>query len=155
MRSVEEEACEAYYKNTTKRDESGRYTVHLTFNGNKKKSVNRDKPHLIVFVLKHKFDKNSILKTQYFESIQSYSREGHMTPVNNEELSNRGFFLPHRAVLKANSLTTKTRVVFDGSCKSSSGVSLNVLCWSVQQFKTTSFRPLLVSERFFLQLQLI
>ena len=48
-----------------------------------------------------------------------------MTPLNNEELSNRGFFLSHHAVLKANSLITKTRVVFYGCCKSSSGVPLN------------------------------
>ncbi|XP_044591989.1 uncharacterized protein LOC123270116 [Cotesia glomerata] len=36
-----------------------------------------------------------------------------------------GFYLPHHAVIKADSTTTKTRVVFDGSCKTSTGISLN------------------------------
>lgn len=34
------------------------------------------------------------------------------------------FYLPHH-VFKETSITTKLRVVFDGSCKSDSGISLN------------------------------
>ena len=36
-----------------------------------------------------------------------------------------GFYLPHHAAIKEDSITTKTRVVFDGSAKNSSGMSLN------------------------------
>lgn len=34
-------------------------------------------------------------------------------------------YLPHHAVMKEDSIITKLRVVFDGSCKTSSGKSLN------------------------------
>lgn len=35
------------------------------------------------------------------------------------------FYLPHHAVFKETSVSTKLRVMFDGSCKSDSGISLN------------------------------
>ena len=36
-----------------------------------------------------------------------------------------GFYLPHHAVIKNTSLTTKLLVVFDGSAKTATGLSLN------------------------------
>ena len=48
-----------------------------------------------------------------------------MTPLSSNRDMNRGFYLPHHGVVKTTSLTTKTRVVFDGSCKSSTNISLN------------------------------
>ncbi|XP_051167318.1 uncharacterized protein LOC127285380 [Leptopilina boulardi] len=45
--------------------------------------------------------------------------------ISKENSSQGGYFLPHHAVIKGDSLTTKTRVVFDGSAKTTSGISLN------------------------------
>ena len=36
-----------------------------------------------------------------------------------------GYYLPHHAVIKRSSSTTQLRVVFDGSLKSATGLSLN------------------------------
>ncbi|XP_017470269.1 PREDICTED: uncharacterized protein LOC108361969 isoform X1 [Rhagoletis zephyria] len=48
---------------------------------------------------------------------------GHMTLLNNPEEARN--FIPHHCVTKADSSTTKLRVVFDASCRTSNGKSLN------------------------------
>ena len=53
---------------------------------------------------------------------------GHMKLIPKEEINISGksvFYLPHHSVFKENSLSTKLRVVFDGSFKSTNGRSLN------------------------------
>ena len=75
--------------------------------------------------LETKLSRNPALKTQYFECFKDYLDKNHMTLSEDEESEERSYYLPHHAVLKKDSLTTKTRVVFDASCNSSTGVSLN------------------------------
>ena len=48
-----------------------------------------------------------------------------MSPINSHDLLKPGYYLPHHAVIKNNSITTKTRVIFDGSAKTSTVISLN------------------------------
>lgn len=62
---------------------------------------------------------------QYREFMSEYLKLGHMEKVPEHDLDSKSFYLPHHAVIKESSSTTKLRVVFDGSVKSSSGLSLN------------------------------
>jgi len=50
---------------------------------------------------------------------------GHIEPVKSQEGKQTCYFLPHHTVFKVTSTTTKTRVLFDGSAKTSNGLSLN------------------------------
>ena len=124
--SEEEFACEAHYKTNVIRNELVRYCVKLPFNDEKDSLANSGNTALQRFyALEHRFEKDPALKEQYTECIQGYLQESHMTPISRKELINYGYYLRHHAVVKRSSLTTKRRVVFDGSAKTSSGTSLS------------------------------
>ena len=116
LRSKEEQACEIHYANNITRDDTGRYIAKLPFN-EKKESLgdSRNSAFQRFYALERKFEKNPLLRSQYTECIKGYLDEGHMTLLSNREISSEGFYLPHHAVIKESSLTTKVRVVFDGS----------------------------------------
>ncbi|XP_062538557.1 uncharacterized protein LOC134206842 [Armigeres subalbatus] len=60
-----------------------------------------------------------------FEFLQEYESLDHMEEVNSRASCSPQFFLPHHAIHRPESSTTKTRIVFDGSCRSSTSLSLN------------------------------
>jgi len=72
-----------------------------------------------------RLDRAPDLKLQYHNFMREYEELGHMEPVPHEEGKQTCYFLPHHPVFKETSTTTKTRVVFDGSAKTSNGLSLN------------------------------
>lgn len=59
--------------------------------------------------------------------MDEYLSLGHMEIVEPEErdIYMQHNYLPHHAVIKESSITTKLRVVFDAACKTDTGVSLN------------------------------
>ena len=75
--------------------------------------------------LEKRFEKNPQLKIKYCEFLNEYKELKYLSLVQNKHLVVSGFYLPHHAVMKEDSTTTKIRVVYDGSAKTSSGVSLN------------------------------
>ena len=71
---------------------------------------------------------NPELKQRYRAFIDESFQMDHMEVVPTEEItkaSNESFYMPHHFVFKEVSTTTKLRVVFDGSAKTSNGHSLN------------------------------
>ncbi|XP_070067216.1 uncharacterized protein, partial [Drosophila virilis] len=72
----------------------------------------------------NRLKRNPPLKEQYDSVIREYFDLGHMTQVSPNSNPNN-FYLPHHAVFKPDSTTTKVRVVFNASSPSSNGKSLN------------------------------
>lgn len=125
--SSEEEYCETYFSDTTTRNKDGRFIVKIPFKNSVKELGSSREIALHRFeILERRLDKNPELKLEYVAFMSEYENLEHMTKIelNNENLL-QGYFLPHHAVLKSSSLTTKCRVVFDASAKTSTNVSLN------------------------------
>ncbi|XP_026731637.1 uncharacterized protein LOC113496572 [Trichoplusia ni] len=123
----EEQKCEEIFKDTTKRDESGRYIVHMPFRSHDpacKYGGSKDIALKRFLALEKRFLRNPEFKAQYSAVINEYIALNHMDLVQdrNDESS---VYLPHHAVIRNDKSTTKLRVVFDASCVGSNGVSLN------------------------------
>lgn len=127
--SKSEQYCEELFQKTTKRDASGRFIVNIPFkNSLKELGDSREMACNRFYTLEKRLNNNFELKNNYVQFMSEYEILNHMTDISNsiQDLTHSdGYFLPHHAVIKDTSLTTKCRVVFDASAKSSSGLSLN------------------------------
>ncbi|XP_076383739.1 uncharacterized protein LOC143260985 [Megalopta genalis] len=123
--SSEEQACENHFVENTVRDVHGRYIVRLPFN-DRKNFIGESRGLALkrFYSLERKFCKDPDLLIHYKQFLSEYLALGHMTEVSDAR-DGKEFYLPHHAVIKECSFTTKVRIVFDASAKSSSGVSLN------------------------------
>ncbi|XP_062713353.1 uncharacterized protein LOC134290270 [Aedes albopictus] len=126
--SIEEEDCEELYNTTTTRDEEGRYVVRMPKKPMIDQMLGESKSSALhrFNLLEKRLERNEELRTAYHKFLREYLDLQHMELVpDSEQQSKRSFYLPHHPVLKASSTTTKLRVVFDGSAKTSTGCSLN------------------------------
>ncbi|GBM03013.1 hypothetical protein AVEN_14527-1 [Araneus ventricosus] len=122
--SEEEEFCENYLKSTYKINHQGRSVVKLSIcreinqlGDTKGMDVSR------LLTMENKFKLDSQLDREYKSFMKEYEELGHMSPT--KELDYVTYFLPHHAVRRKDSITTKLRVIFDGSCRSPNSNSLN------------------------------
>ena len=76
--------------------------------------------------------------------MKEYIKLNHMTPVKSSNLPQMEYFLPHHPVIKEPSLTTKLRVVFDGSQKTTTGLSLNDIQFTEPSLQADIFAALLI-----------
>lgn len=82
--------------------------------------------------LEKRLNKDPKLNAAYRTFMTGYQTLGHMVPA--PEVGR--FFIPHHAVLKADGVLSKIRVVFDASVVSSSGRSLNDVLCTGSKFQT-------------------
>ncbi|XP_078051597.1 uncharacterized protein LOC144477736 [Augochlora pura] len=125
---IDHEPCELHFKENTKRDETGRFIVAIPFNEQVRQlGESRTQAARRLVSLERKLRKNPDLRAKYDEFLREYIDLGHMTRLDTKCIGgvDDNFYLPHHAVTKESSTTTKLRVFFDGSTKTSSGISLN------------------------------
>ncbi|GFQ75106.1 integrase catalytic domain-containing protein [Trichonephila clavata] len=123
--SDELKKCDEHFLKTMTRDTNGRFCVEMPINDNgielgqsKSTAIRRLK------LLERRFVREPHIKDKYVEFLQEYEDLDHMQRVKEEEPGLQ-YYIPHHAVIRPESKTTKLRVVFDASCKSSNGNSLN------------------------------
>lgn len=122
----EEIECENHFTKNYSRLESGEYAVRLPFKAEPQTLGDSYQHAFRRFInLEKRLNQSAELKSQYSAFIKEYIELQHMSLVDKIPDSVFTYFLPHHCVTKADSTTTKLRVVFDGSAKTSTGVSLN------------------------------
>lgn len=122
----EEQQCEAHFVQHTTRDNTGRFVVRLPFHADPDNLGDSFTMASRRFqLLERRLSRHPDLKQDYMKFMDEYEALGHMEPACPATTSR--YYMPHHAILKESSSTTRTRVVFDCSASSSNGVSLNNL----------------------------
>ncbi|XP_011313173.1 uncharacterized protein [Fopius arisanus] len=98
----EEQECEDHFIKNTSRDEDGRYIR-----------------------TESKLEKKMNFGNLYKDFINEYENLNHTRRVPSTPEPVLSFYFPHHGILREASLTTKLRVVFNGSSRTSTGISLN------------------------------
>ncbi|XP_053681589.1 uncharacterized protein LOC128732366 [Sabethes cyaneus] len=126
--SLEEGHCEEIFQRSVYREADGRYSVALPKNDDilLKLGQSREIAFRRLQGTERRLARDACLRERYTAFMEEYIQMGHMRKVeSNAPNAVQRCFLPHHPVVKEASTTTKVRVVFDGSCKTSSGISLN------------------------------
>lgn len=123
----EEEYCERHFEKTYSRQPDGRFIVKLPVKEEIAKLLDNSREVALkrFLSLERKFKNKPELEAQYAKFMQEYLQLGHMKKITRHDEGRLRVFLPHHAVIKESSTTTKTRVVFDASCQYTKGKSLN------------------------------
>lgn len=132
--SIEEQLSEEFFKRTHRRNDEGRFITRLPFKFyfDKEAVLGRSREIAVkrFLQLERKFELNPKLKEEYSKSINEYLTTNRMQLTTSQELVDENSvcnsaYLPHHAVIRESSTSTKMRIVFDASRKTSNGKSLN------------------------------
>ncbi|XP_037954463.1 uncharacterized protein LOC119684486 [Teleopsis dalmanni] len=120
-KTAEDEICMQFYADTTKIDGDKKFIVKLPLKTDATLGESRNQA-MARFLNQEKKMSNE-KRTEYIKFMQEYEQKGHMEKVKDNTIGK--YYLPHQAVIRESSRTTKLRVVFDTSAKSTNGKSLN------------------------------
>uniref|UniRef100_A0A182VT94 Peptidase aspartic putative domain-containing protein n=1 Tax=Anopheles minimus TaxID=112268 RepID=A0A182VT94_9DIPT len=122
----EERDCEQHFQQFHYREKGGRYVVQLPFKMGGLQMIGDSKQSALsrFSQLERRFKRDESLRNEYAKVIREYISLGFLAKVQDRNVD-CSFYLPHHPVIKMFSTSTKVRPVFDGSAKSTSGISLN------------------------------
>ncbi|KYM93417.1 hypothetical protein ALC62_15979 [Cyphomyrmex costatus] len=123
--SQEKKDCESHFVKTTRRDEDGRFIVNMPLK-EAPTCLGESRPLAVkrLTALEKRFRVRPELREDYCAFLKEYEQLGHMSEVKGSS-TEFSYYLPHHCVVKMESSTTKTRVVFDASAPTTNGRSLN------------------------------
>ncbi|XP_067217199.1 uncharacterized protein [Linepithema humile] len=126
--SDEEKECEIYFSKNTYRNKDGRFVVTIPFKEHTSKlGESKTIAHKRFITLEKRLNANPMLRKQYITFLSEYEELEHMSKISEELGQQTTYYMPHHCVIKADSSTTRLRVVFDASAATSNGISLNGL----------------------------
>lgn len=124
-KNLEEEA-EQHFVANTQINQDGRYVVRIPFRSDHQQLGHSfDQARRRFLALERRIAPNSDKYNEYHKFMEEYISLGHMKHIRAEHFHKVKYFIPHSCVEKPDSTSTKLRVVFDASAKTTSGVSLN------------------------------
>lgn len=122
----EQTYCESHFLKTVSRNAEGRIIVRLPFKDNiAALGQSFDVAMRRFLSQERRLSHQPALKAQYVEFMNEFQNLQHMSLVINPNRLKPHYYIPHHCVLKPTSTSTKLRVVFDASCRTTSQKSLN------------------------------
>lgn len=120
-RTPEQELVETHFMQTFKRDTDGAFIVQMPLKENTKDIGSSRQIALRRFMcLERKLERNKDMRVKYIEKMRESIHMGHMKLANvSPRPGELVYYIPHHCITK------KFRIVFDASCKSDKGISLN------------------------------
>ncbi|XP_056647235.1 uncharacterized protein LOC130451905 [Diorhabda sublineata] len=129
--SSDDELAETIFQNSTQILENSRFQVNFPLKS-EKEHHKLGESFLIAkrrfLSLENRIHKNPELFSEYSKFISEYVNLGQAKYVTLNLTNSKNelkYFIPHLCVIREQSISTKLRVVFDSSCPTSTGVSLN------------------------------
>lgn len=147
--SKQDKHCEYLFSKSICQPFPGKYSVDLIFKeyppnlGNSFHGAAKR-----FFLLEQRFKKDNNLKINYIKNFNEYVTLGHMVRIENPTFDILHAYLPHHPVIREAKITTKLRIVFDGSFATSNGVSLNQSLYAGPPLQQ-DIRHLILRCRFF------
>ncbi|XP_071052897.1 uncharacterized protein [Onthophagus taurus] len=146
--SPEEVKCEEHFAKTYSRNSNGRFIVRLPFSKSPQELGNLYTAALQMFKrMELRFARHENLKKEYSKFMNEYLLLNHMHLIPFPSLEIPHYFLPHH-VIRESSSTTKLRVVFNGSQKTTTVVSLNDCLFTGPKLQTELVDVLLRWRRY-------